>query len=339
MILRGSKVRNIIGVGILLAAAVFPLGVLHAASDPLLGQQKQRYSAVVRSDGKVMTYAKIIFSNSSKKDLRATKFTVPDGVNVTSLAVYQASLPEKCDKPQAKVEPKDNPQSTTGSNYSDFYECQRLEDDLFEKGSNSYYYDDYSYSYYSGAYRNRDIAYDKVSFAKSANTYTLKLPKSVKADSQGAYIVVYAVDSGYTSAQLGYYSLNFKTLQVPDPVSEARVSIDIASDFYMRDKKSTITESSTRLNGVALDTKMAVGASQSSELDRLQETIGTGGVLTKTGKQLLPNETFVVNGQFADAQWKLYIGEIAGGFGGVVIFGVITWFFFKKARQHEEERV
>ena len=323
--------KSIVLVGCLLmifvGSVVFPVNTW-AQNNSLLFGQKQKYSAVVRSDGKVIVYGKIILDNSSKKDITQTSFTVPKGVAIDNLSVYQITLPERCTSTQ-----KETTQSTTSSLYGYGRSCQEIERDVFETGGGYYYY------YDSGS--DDALVYKDVKLGKDNGTYTLALSDPIKPQKQGAYLVAYSVDEGYVTEQFGLYTLSFKTLQVPDSVKEVQVGVDLSSDLYSKEKPSNIEDGSAKLE----DVNLASGVSKSDSsmtnegLDKLQSNIGQGGVFIKTGKGLLPNESFVVNGEFADAAWKLQIGWIIGGIVGFIVAGVLMYVLFRKASEHEFEPV
>lgn len=301
--------------GLLAVAVAVGWGVQPAAAtdDSLLFGQKQAYSAVARTDGKVVTYAKIILNNPSEKALATTSFTVPSGVKVANLSVYQVLPSAKCGTraPSSEDEP------TAGVRYVP--SCAEMEDQLFSL--NSYYY------YGTDKLPPR---YKEVAAELSGDTYNLTLPEPIKAQKRGAYLVSYVAEQGYVSNTLGLYSLHFKTLKVPQMVEEVRVAVDVAQDLYTKAGRSDVSSDKAELS-IPQGAATADGSVTSRSLDQLQSNIGTGGSFTKTGKSLMAGETFVVNGEFADSRWKLHIRLIAGAVvGGAIMLGLIV-FLLKKA--------
>jgi Ni/Co efflux regulator RcnB len=65
------------------------------AADQLLFGQTQTYTATMRADKKVVTNAKIIFTNSEDSEQKTTSFILPDGVKASALSVYQIIPPKK----------------------------------------------------------------------------------------------------------------------------------------------------------------------------------------------------------------------------------------------------
>ena len=296
--------------GLLAVAVAASWGVQPAAAtdNSLLFGQKQAYSAVVRTDGKVVTYAKIILNNPEEKALATTSFTVPSGVKVANMSVYQILSSEKCGTrpPSSEDEP------TAGIRYVP--SCAEMEDQLFSL--NSYYY---------WGTDKLPPRYKEVATEQSGDTYRLTLPEPIKAQKRGAYLVSYIAEQGYVSNTLGLFSLHFKTLKVPQMVEEVRVAVDVAQDLHVRDKNTSVSANMMEQISVSSGANAADASVTNRSLDQLQGAIGTGGSFTKTGKSLMAGETFVVNGEFADSRWKLYFWPIVGLIaGGAITLGLIV---------------
>ena len=286
-----------------------------SADNSLLFGQKHYYTAIVRSDKKVATYAKIVLDNQGDKELKQATFSLPDGVRAQNLSVYQIMQPERCVKYEESV------RSYSGS---DERKCLKKELDKDYNFDQEEYY-----SYYDS---NSRLSYKKADLQSQGGKYVASLPEPIKSGQQGAYLISYIAE-GYVHGQFGLYSLEFKTLKAPEMVKQVRVAVDVASDLYTKEKRSKIDYEGAE-NAIAGGASAANGI-QSRELDRLQSDIGNGGTFTKTGKSLAANEVFVVNGQFADAPWKLNIGWIIGGIIGSAVLIVVVIFLLKKAGQEE----
>ncbi len=297
------------------------------AEDSLLFGQKQAYTAVVRADKKVVTYAKIYLNNAGESDLKTTKFTTPADVDISNLSIYQISLPQRCEKELA--ESKTTPPERNQPYYNGYsYDCNNLEERTFS-------FDDYGYGYYDSSGSDTQLVYKTVDSKKDGDTYSLTLPSPIKPGERGAYLVSFIANDGYVSGGLGLYNLKLKTLKVPQSVEEVRVAVEVASDLYTREKRSEIKSGAASLDLAAGTTMSAKDSIQNKSLDKLQGGIGSGGTFTKTGKSLTPGEEFVVNGEFADAAWKLNLGWIAGGIIGAVVLLGATVLLLKKAGQEE----
>jgi hypothetical protein len=300
------------------------------ADDSLLFGQKHAYSAVVRSDKKVVTYAKIYLNNPDETELKNSSFTLPEGISVSNLSIYQIILPERCQAEMNKIGAASGVTDNFSHDpYSTNPTCSSLEERTFS-------FDEYGYGYYDySSASDSQLVYKEVDSKKRNNTYELNLPSPIKAQKRGAYIVSYIANQGYVSGDFGLYNLKFRTLKVPQSIEQVRVAVDVASDLYTREKRSEIT-SSTTSDSLKFNMGTEQSASlQNKSLDRLQGSIGSGGTFMKTGKNLTPNEEFVVNGEFADEPWKLNIGWIVGGFLGLVLVIGLLILLLKKAQQQE----
>lgn len=310
------------------AAATTGMSQPALAEESLLFGQKQAYTAVVRADKKVVTYGKIYLNNAQDTELKNTSFTLPGGVGVSNLSLYQVTLPERCQIELA--ENKDTPQPRDASYYNGSnYNCDRLEESTFN-------FDEYGYGYYvPPSDTDSQLVYKTINSSKNGGTYNLSLPNPLKPQERGAYIVSYIANEGYVTGSFGLYNLKFKTLKVPQSIEEVRVAVDVASDLYTREKRSEITSNKASLDLASGATEMRGSSIQNKSLDELQGSIGSGGTFTKTGKSLAPNEEFVVNGEFADAAWKLNIGWIVGSIVGLVVIIGLLILLLKKAQQQD----
>lgn len=299
----------------LLAAGSSLTGQSASATSSLLFGQKQAYTAIVRTDQKVVTYAKLIYTNPESTAFSKSSFTVPSGVEVSDMSAYQILPPSRCDN-------GDLEETTERMTYEYVPSCRTIKEGVYDLSSYGYYY----------SRGETSLRYKPVTLQKQGATYSFTLPQAIESQEQGAILISYVAQKGYVSGNLGLYNLTFKTLQVPQAVEEVRVAVDVSSDLYTRSGKSSV-ESSDLLesgisSGVAADRS---GNISSSSLDRLQSGIGSGGAFTKTGKSLVAGETFVVKGEFADEPWKLNIGWIIGSSIGLIAVLALSFFLMKKA--------
>jgi hypothetical protein len=311
-------------VGLLLAGlTVVASQSSQTQASSLLFGQKQAYSAVVRSDKRVVTYGKIFINNTDDTPVSKGTFTLPDDVKISNLSLYQVTLPERCSDSEGDALP-----STSAQTYP-YYRttCTDIERGAFD-------FDQYSSYYIDSSSGDSQLVYKEIDPTRNDKTYSFDLPNPIDSQKRGAYLVAYMAEEGYVSGAFGMYSLAFKTLKTPESVEEVRVSIDVSSDLYTRARASNINRESSSLS-ITDGATSSEGGVTSKSLDGLQQSIGNGGVLTKTGKALAPDETFVVNGDFADAQWKLNLWPIVGSIvGGIILLG-LTVFLMKKAQKHE----
>ena len=300
-----------------LAFVVFSINTTNVkAQDNLLFfGQKQAYTVIVRPDKKAITYGKIYLNNGGGNYIDKTSFTVPEGVEVSNMSIYQILLPENC----------------TGSGYnSDIYgsssgrgygpTCSSLDNQVFDIGG--YYYDS-TYSYES------TIRQEKVNFSQDGQTYNLTLPEPIEPGRRGAYVVSYIANKGYVTDSFGLFTLNFETLKVKQNIEEVRASVYLPNNFYSESSTSKISNNASNLSN--LETSLSSGASVNKSLGELQNNIGKGGQFSETGKGLLANETLVVSGQFADAIWKLKRNVIFAAVVILVSLIPVVIFLLKKA--------
>ncbi len=305
---------------LLAAAAVVGFTSEGASADnSLLFGQKQAYTSIVRSDQKVVTYAKFVYNNPDTNAFSKSSFTIPDGVKVSNVTAYQILPPSKCSGEASEAEQEDDSQAR----YAYQPSCASIKDDIFT-------IDSYGYYYYGSSEAN--LRYKPIDLKQQGSGYSFSFPEPIASQERGAILVSYIAPEGYVSGNFGLYHLKFKTLQVPQSIEEVRVAVDVSSDFYTRAKQSSI-ETSSLEDGISTGASAAdsSGALKSTSLDKLQSSIGQGGEFTKTGKSLMPDETFVVEGDFADAAWKLNIGWIIGGSIGLIVLIALSIILMKKA--------
>lgn len=324
MLKQHKLILSISIVGLLLAGLTVATSMSsQAQASSLLFGQKQAYSAVVRSDKRVVTYGKIFINNTDDTPVSKGTFTLPDDIKISNLSLYQVTLPERCTRNE------DDASSSISSRTYPYYEntCTNIERGAFD-------FDQYSSYYIDRTSGDSQLVYKEINPTRNDKTYSFDLPDPIKSQKRGAYLVAYMAEEGYVSGSFGMYSLAFKTLKTPESVEEVRVSVDVSSDLYTKSRASNITRESSSLN-ITDGATSANGGVTSKSLDGLQQSIGNGGVFTKTGKALAPSETFVVNGDFADAQWKLNLWPIVGSIVGFVVLIGLTIFLMKKAQKHE----
>lgn len=288
------------------------------ASSLLFGQQ-QAYSAIVREDGTVITYAKMYLNNQSDADMKQASFKAPKDVALNDLEAFQILVPERC----ANNMPTTKDDYSTGSYYSS---CAEVKKQAYEFNK---------YSYYS---RDEDaLRYKKMDVSTNGDQYTITLPEPVKKNEQGAYLLAYRTKD-YTSNSFGIIHLKFKTLRSASAINNVQVSIDVANDLYTKSGKAKISDSSyTAKDSIAMGAN-ASNAVTDSNLDKIQSNIGQGGSFTKEGKSLSPDESLEVTGELADAPWKLALGWIVTSIVAIIAVIALIVFLLRKANNVAEPR-
>ena len=307
-----------------------------AQADSLLFGQTQFYTATMRADKRVVTHAKIVFTNSDNKEKTAASFSMPDGIKASNVTVYQIIPPLKdCQNYETLQQWKQrNPgydsttDTTTQREYSTTKKC--LDQPNPQNYNLNYnfksYASNYSYSVLEGS--DNKISFEKLTPKQDGNKYTVPLSLPTQPKKEGALLIAYLAD-GFISEFAGSYTYNYQTLKVDEAVDAVTVAVNLDEDLYSKGTKA-------RTGGaeIASDTAVSSGASAASgkSLIDLQNSIGRGGTITRTSNHLLPGDTFSVGGSFADSPWKLYYGEI---FVSLVILAagiVIGWFFWRRNR-------
>lgn len=281
---------------------------LASAQNELLFGQNHFYTVIFRGNGEAITYAKIAVTNSDEKPLTEFSFEMSK-VSPTEIVMYQMKLPQECFR----------------YNYSDSARpCLEYRDP------------DYAQQYYYYGYSNGQAEYQKIQYTKSGNLYRFTLPTSVEPYKSTAIIVAYAA-KGYVNESLGLYKFNFETLKVPSRIQEIRVVVDVDSDLLLKGKRSSVNYNTT---GLGMSELAAPKSISSRDLDKVVGSIGSYGPLIKEAKNLAPNESFIVKGEYAASWFRLYLSSIllvllivAAIFAGVYF---LAKFLKRRGRQNEQ---
>ena len=270
-----------------------PPGYPNPSSEGFLGQDHS-YSVTFRGNGEAVVSAKIIFTNSGEEPLDTISLRVPR-VEPKDISIYQVIRePYNC----LKYKPQEEIQSQTYP----YYPVPTTK--LTQKICEEYSPVDYYQSYWSGK-----TSYQKAKFEAKSDTIIVTLPKEVKANSSGSFIVYYRA-LGYAGKNiLGAYNFTFETLKVDDKIRNLRVGIVTDSDLYLRGAKGKV---SYRFDeGIAaITTPKAAGESlANTTVDKYYQQIGYG-TIEKTARDLQPLDSYIVKGSYADAKVKLYGKEI-----------------------------
>jgi hypothetical protein len=249
-----------------------------SAQNELLFGQNHFYTVIFRGNGEAITYAKIAITNSEEKPLTEFSFEMPK-VSPSEIVMYQMKLPQEC----------------VNYNYNDpARPCLQYRDP------------DYAQQYYYYGYSNGKAEYQKIQYTKSGNLYRFTLPTPVEPYKSTAIIVAYAA-KGYVNESLGLYKFNFETLKVPSRIQEIRVAVDVDSDLLLKGKRSSVNYNTTGLGVSELAAPQSVS---SRDLDKVVGSIGSYGPLVKEAKNLAPNESFIVKGEYATNWFRLYFSSI-----------------------------
>lgn len=263
----------------LLSLFILPsfIGTVSAQSELFFGQNHS-YTVIFRGNGEAITYAKIAITNPDEKQLTEFSFEIPK-VSPTEIAMYQMKLPQEC------VRYDYNAPGRPCLEWRDPDYAQR-------------------YYYYGYGYREGQTEYQKIQYTKSGNLYRFTLPTPVEPYKSTAIVVAYAA-KGYVKKSFGLFKFNFETIKVPSRIEQIRVAVDVDTDLLLKGKRARVDY------GIPATSELAAPQAISSrDLDRVVGKIGSSGPLVKEAKNLSPNETFIVRGEYATNWFRLYLSSI-----------------------------
>ena len=255
--------------------------VAFAQSEPLslFFSQKHYYSVIFRGNGEAIVYARLVITNPEDKPMTDFSFEVPKVVT-TEMMMLQQTLPPRCaryDYSKTNVSP---------------YPCLEYTEPDYSSG---YYYD-----YYGG----QSAQYKKIKYTHEANLYKFSLPAPIEPQKTGVVILAYTA-RGYVDKSLGVFRFNFETLKVPSRIQEIKVAVDVDSDLYLKGKLANVNYGVTSMQG-ALASPPSESFSNKG-LDQAVGQIGSYGALVKDAKNLSPNESFSVKGEYSTSWFLLYL--------------------------------
>lgn len=308
------------------------------AIDTLLFGQLQAYDVMLRSDKKTVTSAKIVFTNDEQSDQKEFTFTVPDNIKVSAMTVYQA-LPPSSDRSACANKTYEtysdwlNRTKSKGTSsqlqqqYEQDQKCQLTEEDQDAYDFSGYIASSQYGDIYSTNRTSDAIKFSKLTPAVKGSTYTVSLNRAVKTQQRGAVLISYLGD-GFTSEFAGNYNYNYKTLIVKDSVKKVDVTINLDDDLYAKGTKARTTAAQPAANDTP-STDNGISSGASSAQGRMQNYSDSyvSTTIYRSGKNLLPGDTFAVSGSFSDSYWKLYMGEIGTALliGAAFVAGILFW--------------
>ena len=265
-----------------------------SAQTELLFGQNHFYTVIFRGNGEAIAYAKLAITNPDEKPLTDFSFEIPK-VSPTEIVIYQMKFPREC----------------VNYNYGDSTRpCLKYRDP------------DYAQQYYYYGYSNGQAEYQKIQYTKSGNLYRFTLPTPVEPYASTAIIIAYAA-KGYVKESAGLYTFNFETLKVPSRIQEIRVAVDVDSDLLLKGKRASVNYNSL---GISSERAAAPQSISSRDLDKVVGSIGSYGPIVKEAKNLAPNESFIVKGEYATNWFRLYFGSILLTF--FVVAGIFAGVYF-----------
>lgn len=266
------------------AAVALFAGFNHTnAQEGLLFGQHHAYSVIFRGNGEAIVYARLAIPNPGDTALSEVMIDVP-GVEPTEIVMYQQKRGDMCVRydysmPEYQISPP----------------CLEYQDPDYTTAN--------SYWYYNPSQGNE---YQKIQYKKEGTVYRLTLPTPIKPYKTGGVIISYAT-KGYVDVNGGLFTFAFETLKVPTRIQEIKVSVDVDSDLFMKGKRAEVNYGISSERMAAPSTAPTF---KNAEMDRIVGNIGGYAPLMKDAKNLAPNESFIVNGEYATSWWRLYLQQI-----------------------------
>lgn len=268
----------------------------------LLGQD-HHYSVMFRGNGEAIVTARIVFANEDEAPLSTLSLRVPR-VDPKDILAFQISREKICSLYQPAV----------------------LKVEYTPAVCLEYQEPDYFQSWYSNG------KYQKASLKLEADTLTIALPRSINQNASGSVILFFRAFGYAKKTVFGAYDFTFESLKTEDRIRTLRVGITTDSDIFLRGGKGKVDYRFDE--GVAILKTTTISAPTASpQLDYFVQQIGQG-TINKSANNLLPLDSYLVKGSFADSKVKLYAKEIlltlvASLIFFYLIFRLSKWLFFK----------
>ena len=255
------------------------------AQGNLLFGQRHSYTVTFRGNGEAIVYARLIITNSGDTLLNDFNFEIPSA-NISDLIVVQQKQTKTCIRYQ----------TIGNTRVCDQYSEPNFDNQFYRSGS------------------TLSLAeYQKAKFnSPEKGKYSVTLPFPISPNESGSLIMAYAA-KGYVTNRLGLYKYAFQTIKVDGRVAESRVGVDVDSDLFIRGKRAEVNyvPFADSVDQTSYTANLGLGVSTKSEsLDNLSYRIGSGGLIVKTAKNLAPFENFIIRGQYATSQSRLYMNNI-----------------------------
>ena len=261
--------------------------------------QDQSYSVTFRGNGEAVVTARVVFVNDSGAPLSSLRLRTPR-VDPKDILAFQVFREKIC----SRYQPAELKQVYTPPI------CLEYQDP------------DYSQSWYG------NDKYQKTKTSLEADTINIALPQSIRPNASGSIILSFRA-FGYAKKNLfGTYNFTFETLKTEDRIKALRVGVTTDSDIYLRGGKGKVDYRFEE--GMATLKSAEVSApTANSQLDYYAQQIGQGEI-NKTASNLLPLDSYLVKGSFADSRLKLYAKEILI-FSGIIL--VLLYLIIRATRK------
>ncbi len=272
-----SKLKFILPLVVLFIFITSPLAF--AQDTGLLIGQNHFYSVFFRGNGEAIVFGRITINNQNDRWLDEFSLEIPK-VNPAEMVIFQQKVKEVCVEYDYSLQP--DPLTLQ-------YPCLRYQ--MEDMQSYPYFY--------------AQSEYMRANYTASGNLFRMTLPEPIAPQKSGAIIFSYAA-FGYVKNSLGLFKFNFETPKVPSRISSLKVSVDVDSELYLKGKRSEVnyTVPSQELFSPS---GVSGGKFASPALDSLVSQIGSYGSMVKEAKNLAPNESLSVKGEYAKSKFRLYL--------------------------------
>lgn len=281
--------------------------------------QTHNYSVTFRGNGEAVVSARIVFSNIEESTMSAMTLRVPRVVPQDVMA-YQISREPQCIRYKTtETNPIKIPEQS-GAMYQEKIQYLPSISPVCEE----YQEPDFTQYWYGGN------IYNKAQVTTGTDSITISLPKPVKPNGSGAFILYYRA-IGYAKKDIyGAFNYTFESLKVEDRIQSLQVGISTDSDLILKDAKGNVNYQTTMTSPMAeLKTADAAGVGfRNSQMDTVIQQIGYGTIV-KTSSNLQPLDSYKVTGAYAEAQWMLIGKQISMWVIGIVIMFVIIGLFVR----------
>lgn len=279
--------------------------------NPIFGQD-HAYSVTFRGNGQAVVFLRVSLSNNGEKDLKELTLRFPK-VEPEGILAYQILREKQCMRYDYSV-------STIPPAYQ--YPCLEY--------SEPNYLD-----YYYGA-----STYKKAKASLSTDTLVVELPDSIPSQKSGSVLLYFRAFGFAKKNAFGAYTYNFETLKVDDTIRDLRVGISPDSDLYMKGATGTVDYFKNSAPVFESSKSVAVGASfKNSSVDSALNNIGYGTV-NKTANNLMPLDSYKVQGSYASSRIRLYAGELLAviflALLAIIVIGLIVWRLSKNYKKRSQ---
>lgn len=314
-------ILSLLGTAVALFLVVSPvLGITYPQGE------QHYYSVFLRGNGEAVVSFKAHFSNLSDQPVQSVALSVPQGI-VSDVSAYQVDNyqfnPNPCYpsySPQPVVTPylleKQSSQGTSSSGSSaPIPESGKI---MAQEGiaiMPCRGFPDANGLYTLGQ------QYEKADVLVNGQALTVSLPSTVAPGEDGNYFLTYRLNGLVHKTFLGANKFAFKTMRVAAPVSDIQIGIATDENYLLKDAEGNINyNGSVGMKAAEPMVTSSTGVSNAA-LDTYYNQIGQG-TLYKTASHLSPEETYSVDGVYADSSWKFYGKEISIGIALLILLGI-----------------